>query len=272
MDFVEQLIADKANFLAYYFIINGIDTYSKINKTELFKKFELIIYSFDSTIQNITFNQQISTTKKQSKIDYFRKYVEQIVIFNKYWNINSLNYGTEGHILNFFNLNDSNYIKYLEIYLDIIKKNTMTNNNYTLDDYLNKLGSDIAIYCYMYNITYNIPIHDIIKNLFIKYFIQGFRITMSIHNIENFKDKFYKELNKYKNKYNINNDNINAFLQQMYNIVNYPIKELKDKNNNIYIIFTNTRILNFEIPENLYNVKELKFVLTDKLINNITYM
>ncbi len=94
MDFVEQLIADKAKFLAYYFIINGIDTYSKINKTELFKKFQLIINSFDSTIQNITFNQQISTTKKQSKIDYFRKYVEQIVIFNKYWNINSLNYGT----------------------------------------------------------------------------------------------------------------------------------------------------------------------------------
>lgn len=263
MNFIKDLIADKANFLAYYFMINGINKYEQLNSEELSKKFNLIDKSFNDII--------ISLKKHYLSIN-FKQCIELIRKLNTINNINSSNYGTEGHIINFLKLYDNSYIKVLKEYLDIIKKDEINDKSvkiYTFDDYMKKIGCDIGIFYFFYihNKSHKNEINFNIRDMFFDDFIKGFNI-----NKDEFIDKYNKEIKKYQ--YNITTyTRTNILLQQIYNIVNYPLKQIKIHNEDVINInFINTRLLQCEIPLELIinqEVNDTKFA--DYLLRKLKF-
>lgn len=244
-NFIENLIKDRAEFLSFYFIINGVEKYKFILRTNFYNKIDLI------------YNSYIEIINKLNGEKTFKNFVNLIAYYNRQNNINVLNYGTEAHILDFISdIKDDNYINNLNIYLEIIKSNKDTSIG-NLDNYFKKIGYDIAIYSYIYEYDYDVNIKDIneyISNNFINYFIKGFNLD-----IDDFINKCNKEIERYKeNNIKLNFDeNDNIKLQQYYNIYKYPYKSINNNN----IIFINTRKLNFNIPINILNNPNIKQLL-----------
>lgn len=281
-DFIKFLIKDKAESLAFYFIINNII----INQTKLDNYIEQIGIGYSNCKKKLNFRIT------DDKIDLF---ATQLVKINSelygYNTINRYNFGTEGHIIKELikdkNLSDDEYIDILSKY---ISKFAISNTSeikdaekkiYDLNIYFQKIGSDIALYEYIFENKYiNSTIvtkgdyiikefndkffyldedfkkkfEDIIKNIFdndITILIKNiFRLSFNnfLKSFEN--DIFIREFcNEIKTKsqiikidFEFSKDN-NKFLQQCFNIYNYKL----DIKNNYYIYYCNSRIINCDL-------------------------
>jgi hypothetical protein len=229
-DFIDKLMKDRAEALAFYFLINDIDNNNYLN-AKFIEKLDLIYESY-----NLTKTQLNTVNNKKENIIYFRI----IENYNKINNINYSNYGSEGHILKFLDLNS---IEKITQYINEIKKNNNTTAIYTYDNYMKKIGNDIAIYEYFFDKK----LEDVQKTYiskFIQYFIDGLKID-----IYDFIAKVKNEISRCKtNNITLNfaskEKEPNIYLQQLYNIYKYPYETI----DNTQIIYINTRKLTFEIP------------------------
>ncbi len=91
-DFYTLLIKDKAIHLAYYFMINGLLDYDKLNTEYYLRE---IKNGYDTTIKNLN-SEKLKKNSKDISI-----FAQQITKQNELLNIYKSNYGTEGHIINF---------------------------------------------------------------------------------------------------------------------------------------------------------------------------
>lgn len=261
-NFSNSLIKDKANFLAYYFKINGITKFKNINKNLIYDKIYLIIINYNDVTKSLI--------KDNPNKRNFKLFVDFIKYYNGLYNINNYNYGSEGHIIKylFYNYNEKQYVNQLKTYLtyiktDEIKDETLT---YTMDDFMKKLGAELAIYNYMYNIQIenDLKIQEEIEKSFIKYFVEGFHIEAN-----NIIDKYKNELYKYTKPLFPPYDNDDIILQKVYNIITYPMEIVKDAYGKpLTINFINTRKLTFDIPEDFY-ITSKDFSFKNDLFTNI---
>jgi len=237
--FICELIEDKAYRLAFYFIINGYDDINKISE-------ELYNYITNNSIESYDKTyEELSKNYIEFKDSYnFQQFSKLIYELNKKNNIYKYNYGTEGHIIKFLiNSNSKIFHKSIENYISNFSNDDIkSENNITIEDYFKKIGTDIAIYKYIYNDSFDIYLlSKEFKDKFIFYY----------HNFDIY--NFEKNINKKKTEYqkyelNFEKNNKIKINQEYFNIVKYGI----DISNEIPIIYKNTVILNFEIPKNLY--------------------
>lgn len=244
--FIYELIEDKADRLAFYFIINGYNDTNKISE-------ELYNYITNNSIESYNKTlKELNTNYSEFKDSYnFQQFLKLIYQLNKNNNnIYKYNYGTEGHIIKFLiNSNSKIFHKSIENYISNFSNDDIkSENNITIEDYFNKIGTDIAIYKYIYNDSFDIYLlNKEFKEKFILYYH-----NFSIYKFEQNINKKKKEYQKYELNFEKNNKiKIN---QEYFNIVKYGI----DISNEIPIIYKNTVILNFEIPKNLYEDKPNK--------------
>ena len=170
---------------------------------------------------------------------------------NKKNNIYKYNYGTEGHIIKFLiNSNSKIFFKCIQEYISNFSTDLSSKNNITIIDFFSKIGTDIAIYKYIYNNNFDIYLLN-------KEFKENFILFYHNFNIENIKNNIKTKIIEYE-QYKLNFEKINNIkkYQEYFNILKYGI----DISNNIPIIYKNTTILNFEIPENLYNNKSTDII------------
>lgn len=253
-EFIRFLIQDNAEALAFYFMINGYNKLDKINKDELNKYFDMINDGYNKIKDYL--NHIYIDNFRQNSINY--NYLEMIIYFgslyfninNDQFNINKYNYGTNGHIVKYMNEPfDLNLLKYF-----INNSNSIINDDrqYTLSNYIEKNGGDIAIYEYVYNKKISV---DFLKQYFYYYFENFYKNF----NIENFIKDLNLKYYKIRNFIQLDKSNINKRFQQYYNIYKYGYDILYDynTNSNINIFYNNVRILTCNIPENLKNETEL---------------
>ena len=283
-DFIEFLIKDKAESLAFYFTINNII----INQIKLDNYIEQIEVGYSNCKKKLNFRIT------DDKIDLF---ATQLVKINSelYGNntINRYNFGTEGHIIKELikdkKLSDDEYIDILSKY---ISKFAISNpseikdaekKQYDLNIYFQKIGSDIALYEYIFenqnkyiNSTIVKKGDYIIKEFNDKFFyleediktdfkniienIFNNDITILIKNIFRlYFDNFLKSFNnvifisEFCNEIKTKSQLIKIdfdfskdnykFLQQCFNIYNYKL----DIKNNNYIYYCNSRIINCDL-------------------------
>lgn len=282
-DFIEFLIKDKAESLAFYFKINNIS----INQTKLDNYIEQIGIGYSNCKKN-----KLNFTITHDKIDLF---ATQLVKINSelygYNTINRYNFGTEGHIIKELikdkNLSDDEYIDNLSKY---ISKFAISNPSeikdaekkiYDLNIYFQKIGSDIALYEYIFENKYtNSTIVEkgdyIIKEFNNKFFYLDEEDKKKFEDIikkifdnditilikKNFRLSFNKFLKSFNNDIFIRdfcNEIITKsrsikidfefskedykFLQQCFNIYNYKL-DIRKKN---YIYYCNSRIINCDL-------------------------
>lgn len=246
-DFIDKLMKDRAEALAFYFLINDIDN-NNYSNTKFIEKLNLISESY-----NLTKTQLNTVENKKENIIYFRI----IEYYNNINNINYSNYGSEGHILKFLDLNS---IQNLNQYINEIKKNDNMTAIYTFDNYMKKIGNDIAIYEYFFDKKIE-DVQEIYISKFIEYFISGLK-----RDIYEFIRKVKKEMLRCKTNNIILNfaskeKEPNIYLQQLYNIYKYPYETI----DNTHIIYINTRKLTFEIPMELNTKINFKQYLLDNI-------
>jgi len=250
--FFKKLLEDKAEHLAFYFMINDFIEYNKLNIEFLFDKFRLIYTSYSICFNELFRHHQIYRNNKDIK-----KFSEFIIKNNNINNIFKINYGTEGHILDFFldfNKNQDDYVKKLIDYINGFKEEKFEKQVYTFDNYLNKIGCDLAIYQFIYTnnelITdfsnYDIMFQTFFENAYTKFKEQEFIDKIKeIYNEENEnKSASSKRLIKKKDLNNI------TLLQQYFNIYKYSTKIRH--NNSGKIVYYNTIKITFKINNDIY--------------------
>lgn len=251
-DFFKKLIEDKAEHLAFYFLINDFTYYDKLNTELLFEYFDVINESYTNCFKILLLSNLILRNRKD--INNFAKLITK---FNNINNIFKNNYGTEGHILDFFldfNDNEDDYIEQLTNYIKNFDQEKFKENVYTFDQFLNKIGCDLAIYQFIY--TNNGLIKDfsdykkMFQDCFRKAYEKFTKLTF-FHKIEQIyknemenKSATSKRLIKKKD-----NDKI-KLLQQYFNIYKYPNKIRKDGGE---IVYYNTIKLTFKIDKKFYS-------------------
>jgi len=245
--FISQLINDKVSHLEF------LSQISDLHMNDVYKKRELIDIGFKECIdllESFDYNQ-FKFTKSYYNFGYLLGKLN-----DKYNNINYLNYGTEGQIIDFIEKSSSNYYTNLNEYLEGIKYNlTPINKKYTWEKYLKKIGFDIAIYDFIFTNKgedYNL------SNLFKIRLKEGF-------NEPEFENKLKTELKKILNNNNIRelslSPNIYLELQQFFNLYKYPFK----LENNINILFNNITLIIFD------GVKFQKTIFMEKLLETTNY-
>ncbi len=245
--FISQLINDKVSHLEF------LSQISDLHMNDVYKKRELIDIGFKECIdllESFDYNQ-FKFTKSYYNFGYLLGKLN-----DKYNNINYLNYGTEGQIIDFIEKSSSNYYTNLNEYLEGIKYNlTPINKKYTWEKYLKKIGFDIAIYDFIFTNKgedYNL------SNLFKIRLKEGF-------NEPEFENKLKTELKKILNNNNIRelslSPNIYLELQQFFNLYKYPFK----LENNINILFNNITLIIFD------GVKFQKSIFMEKLLETTNY-
>jgi hypothetical protein len=246
--FIYELINDKADRLAFYFIINGYDEKNKILE-------DLYNYITNNSIESYNKTlEELSKNYSEFKDSYnFQQFSKLIYELNKKNNIYKYNYGTEGHIIKFLiNSNSKIFHKSIENYISNFSNDDIkSENNITIEDYFNKIGTDIAIYKYIYNDSFDIYLLN-------KEFKEKFILYYHNFSIYKFEQNIYTKKTEYQN-YKLNfekNDEIKKN-QEYFNILKYGI----DISNDIYIIYKNTVILNFEIPKKIYKDKPNKKII-----------
>lgn len=281
--FIHDLIIDKAEKLAFYFIING---YTDIN--EISDQLYKYITNYSVSSYNETIKYLDKNYKKDKHSYNFEIYSKLIFFINyNYNNITKNNYGSEGHIIKkLIDPNTHIFYEKIQYYIDNFNKND-NKKEITIENFFKKIGSDIAIYKYIYNDSYELKyertklsITETNENSIAEHLKTDFSIA--------FKDFYnnYQEiilnlilnfiLNKSINinslcKYNLNYDDNNILLQQCFNIYKYKNDIIKNNEEDICIIYTNTVILKFDIPNNLYvhNRNEEFLNEIDKIVHKI---
>ncbi len=268
--FIEKLIENKAQHLAFYFMINGLSQYTKINIDLLKSSFETnVIKAYNRARREL--NNDYHSAAKTGSMYYFG-----CIVFNLNNNINKINkfnYGTEGHILDFFNLPHNNhYLVFLKNYLNCFNSsNQKKNDTYFFINYLSKIGFDIAIYQHIFDMNDRLYLY--IKQLS-KIFLQAFEQAYEEYS----KPKFLKDLydiyiHEQQKTQEIDSKNINQkkdneklkILQQYFNLYKYKNIRINDEN----IVYYNTVKINFEIPKELYKSDELDLSFQKKLIKSL---
>jgi hypothetical protein len=276
--FIHDLIIDKAEHLAFYFIINGYNDINKISE-ELYDYItNYSLFSYNETIKYLDENY------KEHKHSYNFEIYSTLIFFTNYNynNITKNNYGTEGHIIKYL-IEPNTHIFYEKIkyYIDNFNKNN-NNNETTIENFFKKIGTDIAIYKYIYNDSYELNYErnklsmSENKSSIAKHLKTDFTIA--------FRDFYYNYqetilnliLNKSKNinslcDYKLNYNNNNILLQQCYNIYKYKNDIIKINEEDNCIIYTNTVILKFKIHSELYNDNPNEEILNEinKIVNKI---
>jgi hypothetical protein len=252
-DFFKKLIEDKAEHLAFYFLINDFTYYDKLNTELLFEYFDVINESYTNCFK-ILLLKKLTLQNNSKDINNFAKL---IIEFNNKNNIFKNNYGTEGHILDFFldfNDNENDYIEQLTNYIKKFDQENFKEHVYTFEQFLNKIGCDLAIYQFIFTDNPLIKDFSDYKKMFQDCFrkaYEKFTKPTFFHKIEQIyknerenKSATSKRLIKKKD-----NDKI-KLLQQYFNIYKYPTKIRKDGGK---IVYYNTIKLTFKIDKKFYS-------------------
>jgi len=258
MDFIEKLIINKAQHLAFYFMINGLVDYSKLKIDILTSAYKKLIIDYYEIVKNAL-----------NGIQFNRKNFEIIGCLiaeynNKHNNINRFNYGTEGHIIQFLpDIDETRYLEYLNSYLDCFKTyQNKENLTYTLSEYFKKIGIDIAIYDFLKPLDTTTPKpidFDKLMNLFFESMKKAYdeysnkiffnKMKEVYRKIIDEKEEDSKNMKKKQDKDRI------KLLQQYFNLYKYPNKKINNKN----IVFYNTVKIKFSdfngIIKDIYNDK-----------------
>jgi hypothetical protein len=261
--FINKLIEDNAWRLAFYFIINGYINFDDINQNYLFYKYLNIYYQFNFLFKYLldkkVFFPGFSIDNKAD--DYANDLVKYL---DEDYNINYKNYGTEGQILDFmFNHDDDEeYLKILQAYINHFKIKIDKQKEYFFQDFMGKIGIQIALYLYIFKgirEDYELDIDSIIK-LFNKYLKIAYRTILSSQFLEELKKKVLYTMVEYRFS---NNEFIK--LQQFYNIYKYKIKYIS----NHKITFYNSVILNFKLNDNEFYKSKIDYKIKNTFLKEI---
>ena len=233
-----KILYDKLHRLIYYFNIK------KTKIEELGIRIEdIITSSFNSTLGSL----QIGEPNFNS--NNFELLEELINEYNVNNNINYYNYGSEAYLLKFLKINIS--ISEIINFVEKIKSHNKTEDisiKYELNNYLIKIGYDLAICLYLFtNIT------NMSKIISIKEIIRD-KIIPSL--LKEINDDYRQKIDENFNK--MLNDNSNTYLKLIYspNTKNNltKINYLRDIFNNSY-----SNILEYEqLKYNLYKYDKLE--------------
>jgi hypothetical protein len=281
MDFIENLIINKAQHLAFYFMINGLVDYSKLKIDILTSAYKKLIINYYEIVKNAL-----------NGIQFNRKNFEIIGCLiaeynNIHSNINRFNYGTEGHIIGFLpDIDETRYLEYLNSYLDYFKTHQNKENlTYTLSEYFKKIGIDIAIYDFLKPLDTTTPKpidFDKLMNLFFESMKKAYdeysnkiffnKMKEVYRKIIDEKEEDSKNMKKKQDKDRI------KLLQQYFNLYKYPNKKINNKN----IVFYNTVKIKFsdfdsiigdiykDKKSNKFQRKLLDIFTIDETTNNLS--
>jgi hypothetical protein len=266
--FIENLIKNKAQHLAFYFMINGLSEHAKINLDNLNKLFiDNVKKGYNRAYREL--QQNYLYAAKSNNMYHFGCIV--FYLNNSINKINKFNYGTEGHILDFFNLQHNNdYLVFLKNYLYCFNSSDQKKDDtYFIFNYLSKIGFDIAIYQHIFdmNDTFSLYIKRL-SNIFLQAFEQAYEEYSNPQFLTDIHDIYLKENQKTKDTDSRNikqkkDKETLKMLQQYFNL--YKYKNIRINNENI--VYYNTVKINFEIPKELYKLDELDLSFQKKLIN-----
>lgn len=265
-DFIDELIKDKAEQLAFYFMINGITDLSNLNEKEFETRYlDKITEGYEKIKNNLT--NQFSIRDLQSKLNINLSNIpsnqdEKIELYGKllykfnlmYLFIDKNNYGSEAHLLKHLLLDTTSeeYYNGLLKYINAISLSIgYSNSKYTLEQVFQNIGYCIAVYQFVFIGSFT---SDDFKEKFkdnFDAFYRNFNVDDMLRGIED----------KFKQIQELNNNSIPfltdyQLLQQYYNIYKYDIDILyKTDTTQILqtIYYHNTRILRCYFPRNLNN-------------------
>lgn len=264
--FIEDLIKDKADFFAFFCMING-NNYENIQQDRLNYYLDIIDGKYKECLEIL--NNNYYEYKHSYNLKHYAMLLHLLNNINN--NINKKNYGTEGHIIdNLINKDGYNYYNSIKSYIAVFKNDYNKLEEYKLENFFSKIGFDIAIYEFIYNkalkpdnIIESIsrPTHKTVSynktnitKIFRKNFIKNFKELTT----DNFIEKVNEEISKLKTyniEYNFSKDD-NILLQQYYNLYKYPTKFKNDKYIKENILYYNKRILKCDFDKELSGVHE----------------
>jgi len=253
-NFIINLLKDKTSHLAFLLKITEMSE-EIINKDKIYEGFK----ECSKILEEIEYNN-FRNNKSYNTFGYLLS-----LLNDKYNNINYNNYGSETQILDFIENSRVNYYLKLEEYLNGIKSiDEIKDKEYNLENYMKKIGFDIAIYIFIFINNNNYYIYN--NYYFIKIFETYLKQGLKEIEEKEFEKKLVKEMKKILENTEIQQltlkENILLELQQYYNIYKYPYRKI----NNINILFNNTTLINIE--ETKYN--NIKEILFSKKIIKIT--
>jgi len=246
---LEKILMEKLYRLIYYY--NRI----KINEDNIY----VIYQTFIQTIKELdNYNNEIFKIKNLQDIDNF---IDLDLDYNKKNNINYYNYGSETTLLLLLKrdkMDLEKIRKYVKECKKIITETEGIKQKYTINNYLKKIGYDLALALYIFTDYSNQPTYEELKNII-------YKILDDIYNnIDNYIDeinKYYDDimnlkLNSISNtkqtymKQNILNIFKNSLYkdepeQLKYNLYRYKYQEFNDKGEPIILWFINDVILRF---------------------------
>jgi len=145
--FIEDLIKDKADFFAFFCIING-NNFNNIQQDKLNDYLNIIDAKYKECLEILNNNHY--QYKHSYNLRHYAMILHQLNIH--YNNINKKNYGTEGHIIdNLINKDSYNYFNSINSYIAVFKNDYNKSEKYKLENFFGKIGFDIAIYEFIYN-------------------------------------------------------------------------------------------------------------------------
>jgi len=145
--FIEDLIKDKADFFAFFCMING-NNYENIQQDQLNIYLNIIDAKYKECLEIL------DSKHHEYKHSYNLRHYAMLLhlLNNNYNNINKKNYGTEGHIIdNLINKDSYNYFNSINSYIAVFKNDYNKSEKYKLENFFGKIGFDIAIYEFIYN-------------------------------------------------------------------------------------------------------------------------
>ncbi len=234
---ITKIINKKASKLAHYYLI--------MNKTLLFlDNFgKLICDYYILTLNKLDKLDKLRYNKSYSTLGYL------MGSFNQQFNMNIDNYGTEGDILYIIN-NDFTINNIMEEYVKNYKKvnfeEKLSSNEYSLEDYIKQIGSNIAIILFLFckDIPDKLDINYLNENFKNAYYDEYEKLKTDTIKIEIKKayDNALKLIPNFKNLLIINSE-YKEPQQRAYNLYKYPVKEY---NENKTVWFFNSVILRFK--------------------------
>lgn len=267
-DFIDKLLKDKAEQLAFYFMINGITDLSNLNEREFETRYlDNINIGYEKIKNNLT--NPFAIKELQSSLNIIdlstipSNQDEKIELYGKLlykFNLNHLfidknNYGSEAHLLKHLLLDTTSeeYYNGLLKYINAISLFIgYSNSKYTLEQVFKNIGYCIAVYQFVF-IGYFTS--DDFKENFKNYFYDFYRNFNVENMISGIEAKFIQIQELNNNSIPFLTDY--QLLQQYYNIYKYDIDILHktDLPNQILqtIYYHNTRILRCYFPINLNN-------------------
>ncbi len=191
---IYSILKDKIDRLIFYFYIKNISLVDYKKKLDFLIE-DKITDSFETTLL------ELQITEPEYNTNNFEKLQELINYYNKKNNINYYNYGSEAYLLKLLKNNVS--INEISEYVEKFKnENEKDNNTYTSENYLKKIGYDLAICLYIFTKI------SIIRNRITKEEIKRM-IKNIILETDEINDDYMKKINDYFNEILNNNTNKN---------------------------------------------------------------